>query len=102
MAVEKGHMDTVRCLVEKGANISIQDKAGLNNATLPIGRHLSLLIFILRNLKNGHVFVCVIKSIHLVYVQNILYFLKYWAEQMEKCPELHLCYKRLKGLNKKR
>lgn len=43
MAVEKGHVDTVRCLVEKGANISIQDQAGVNNATLPIGRHLSLL-----------------------------------------------------------
>ena len=45
---------------------------------------------------------CEIKSIHLVYVQSILYFLKFWAEQMEKCPELHLCYKRLKGLNKKK
>ena len=69
-------MDTVQCLLEKGANISIQDEAGINNATLPIGRHMSLPIFILRNLKNDHVFVCGIKSIHLVYVQSILYFLK--------------------------
>ena len=80
MAVEKGHVDTVRCLVEKGANISIQDEAGVNNATLPICRHLSLLIFILRNLKNDHIFVCVVNSLHFKYT-----VVKFGAEQIEKC-----------------
>ena len=62
VAARKGHVDTVRCLVEKGAKVSIQDKAGVN---IPINRHLRLLNFVLRD---PNVFGCVNKAIIVVYI----------------------------------